>query len=105
MAFNVISTFTWFFMLELLGLLTFPITFVIARNLKDQGYGISKILSILLITYLTWIIVNFGVMPYGIFSISLSITLLLFLSFYFLKLYKSEIIKFFINENYYRGLN
>ena len=81
--FDIISPLTWLVMLELLGILVFPITFVTLKNLKDRGYAVSKIISILLVSYLSWMIVNTGALPYGEFSIYLAIALLLFPSLYF----------------------
>ena len=39
----------------ILGLATFPITFVTLRHLPDKGYFFSKILALMMMGYLTWI--------------------------------------------------
>src|SRR5258708_33002231 len=50
------SIFFWWFVVLILGLATFPITFVILRPLPGQGYCFSKILALMLMGYLTWIL-------------------------------------------------
>ncbi len=36
------SVVTWLLLLELLGLVAFPLAFVVLRGLGDRGYGVSK---------------------------------------------------------------
>ncbi|MCB8928971.1 MAG: hypothetical protein H6652_25480 [Ardenticatenaceae bacterium] len=45
----------WWLAVIALGLLTFPLTFAIFRWLPSRGYIISRILSILLISYFVWL--------------------------------------------------
>jgi YYY domain-containing protein len=88
--------FIWWFILEILGLLTFPLTLNFSKNLHDRGYGISKILAILLLAYFTWILVSITPLTYGIFSILISLGILLSISFYFFtKIKRTELKKFF----------
>ncbi len=49
------SIFIWWFVVLILGLATFPITFVVLRHLPDKGYFFSKILALMMTGYLTWI--------------------------------------------------
>src|SRR6185295_5792246 len=48
------SIFLWWFVVLVLGLTTYPITFITLRYLPDKGYVFSKILSLLLLGYLCW---------------------------------------------------
>ncbi len=50
----VLSVVAWLLLIELLGLVAFPIAFVLMRGLADRGYGVSKILGILLLAWLSW---------------------------------------------------
>lgn len=75
----------WWILIEILGFLTIPLVFKICKNLPDHGYSISKILGILLVSYITWIIVNTGILEYGNFAILLSILIIVVISIYFLK--------------------
>ncbi len=72
----------WWLVLELLGLIIFPLVACVGRNLWDKGYGIAKPISLLLLTYLVWIISSLKLMRFGYASILVSLCLLGALSFY-----------------------
>ncbi|MEK7848978.1 MAG: hypothetical protein AAB270_08650, partial [Chloroflexota bacterium] len=44
----------WWLWAQALGLLTFPIAFVLFRRLYDRGYAFSKILGLLLVACGVW---------------------------------------------------
>src|SRR3990170_2470332 len=50
----------WWLALEIIGLAALAVAAYIGSNLKDSGYSISKPLGLLLLTYISWIISNFG---------------------------------------------
>ncbi len=64
----------WYFILFVLGLSVFPITFVLLKHLPDKGYAFSKILALLLLGYFSWI---FGYISFGVGTILFSFILLL----------------------------
>jgi len=45
----------WYLVLVLLGWLTFPIAFRLFHKLKDRGFGLSKVLGLLLWSYVFWL--------------------------------------------------
>jgi YYY domain-containing protein len=45
----------WWFILFVLGIVVFPISFILLKHLPDKGYAFSKILALLLIGYLSWL--------------------------------------------------
>jgi len=92
---EIIPIFIWWLLIEVIGLLSLPIVFSICKNLSDYGYSISKILGMLLITYIAWILVNIGVSEYGIFTILLSILIIVLISSYLLTKEIKNITKFF----------
>ncbi|GAC1508066.1 MAG: hypothetical protein NVS2B16_04320 [Chloroflexota bacterium] len=47
----------WLFLLELLGLVAFPLTFVLFSRLVDRGFVIAKTVGLLLLGYVAWIAV------------------------------------------------
>ncbi|MFQ5856588.1 MAG: DUF2298 domain-containing protein [Anaerolineae bacterium] len=51
----VTSILVWWAVVQLLGLLALPLTFVVFRNLVDRGYALSKALGILVVAYLIWL--------------------------------------------------
>jgi YYY domain-containing protein len=54
----------WLLFLEVLGLLAFPIAFLVFRNLPDRGFVIGKTFGILLLGYAVWISVSLGAATY-----------------------------------------
>jgi len=50
----------WFLMF-LLGLFGFPIFFTVFRNLADRGYSISKYATLIIISYIGWILGHIGI--------------------------------------------
>ena len=51
---SIVSVLVWMLLLVLLGLVAFPITFVVLSQLPDRGYGVAKTLGILLLAWLAW---------------------------------------------------
>jgi len=95
---EIIPVFIWWLLVEVIGLLSIPIVFRICKNLPDNGYSISKILGMLLVTYIAWIIVNVGVLEYGIFSILLSVSIITLISIYLFTKEIKNIKKFFYEK-------
>lgn len=91
----IVEIFIWWFILEIFGLLSFPMVMSFCRNLEDMGYAISKIFGLLLFSYLTWILSY--VLNYDRFTIFLSILTMIFLSLFFVKSKKKKILTF-LNE-------
>ena len=54
----------WWLAVEILGLLVFPILFLALPGLRDRGWGLSKALGILLLSFLIWLPGSFGLIPY-----------------------------------------
>nr|HID14354.1 hypothetical protein [Anaerolineae bacterium] len=45
----------WWVVVTVLGWLAFPLSFVALPRLRDRGYGLARVLGLLLIAYLTWL--------------------------------------------------
>jgi YYY domain-containing protein len=60
MGLDLPDIFIWWLALEIIGLAALPISAYLGSNLKDFGYSISKTLGLLLLTYISWILSNFG---------------------------------------------
>jgi YYY domain-containing protein len=52
--------FTWWMVVEILGLAALPLTYWLFKNLPDRGYAFAKPLGILLTSYVLWIGGSFG---------------------------------------------
>jgi YYY domain-containing protein len=74
MGLNLWDIVIWWLVLEIIGLVTLPIASQVARNLKDNGYSISKPLGLLLLTYISWIISIFS--GYSYFTVLVSIAII-----------------------------
>nr|MDQ3007490.1 DUF2298 domain-containing protein [Chloroflexota bacterium] len=48
----------WFIVLEVIGLLALPLTWMAFKNLSDRGYIFSKVLGLLMISWGTWMIAS-----------------------------------------------
>ena len=61
---QAISVLLWLLLVEALGLIAFPLAFVVLRSLGDRGYGVAKTLGILLLAWLSWFGPGLKIVPY-----------------------------------------
>ena len=66
----------WWLTLFLLGLLTYPLTFLILRGLADRGYLFAKTLGMLLLAYGCWLLASWHVLTFSHLSTLLVVCLL-----------------------------
>ncbi len=59
-----VVTFWWYAVLSLVGILFLPTTRLLFRRFYDQGYAFSKIIGILCLTYITFILGTFKILPF-----------------------------------------
>jgi YYY domain-containing protein len=57
------SLLVWFALLEIVGVIGFPLAARLFSERADRGYGFAKILTILVVSYVAWLLGSFGV-PY-----------------------------------------
>jgi YYY domain-containing protein len=55
----MIDVLRWLLVLEVLGLAFLPLSAWLLRGLPDRGYGATKIVGLLAVTYVTWLIGSF----------------------------------------------
>jgi len=53
----------WWAVVTGLGWLAFPLLFVALPRLRDQGYGLARVLGLLLVAYLTWLVASLRILP------------------------------------------
>ena len=59
----------WLLSVELLGLAVLPLTYALFRRLPDRGLVLSKVLALLLVSYLLWILGTAHILPNTQYSI------------------------------------
>ncbi len=75
------ETLTFLIVVEIIHFLTLPITWLIFRRERDEGYGIGKILGPVILSFLVWILPILGILPFTRWTIGLILALLGCLSF------------------------
>lgn len=68
--------FIWWIFFFALGLLSFPLSFYLFRNFFDRGWGLSKTIGLLIISYIAFLGAIFNVIPFT--QITLVLYLLIF---------------------------
>ena len=58
-----LAAFAWWIVVTLLGWLAFPLLFVSLPRLRDRGYGLARVLALLVLAYMTWIAASLHVLP------------------------------------------
>jgi YYY domain-containing protein len=53
----------WWIVVTALGWLAFPLLFVALPRLHDRGYGLTRMMGLLLVAYLTWLAASLRVLP------------------------------------------
>lgn len=72
----MIEALAWWLTIELIGVIAFPIAFVALRFLPDRGYSFSKIIGLLLMSYLLWMGASAHIIPNRRWSIALILALI-----------------------------
>ena len=55
----------WWLVLEIMGLLIFPLVAFVLRRFRDRGWAFAKTIALLLISYLVWLPASLQVLPYS----------------------------------------
>ena len=84
----------WWAVIQLLGWLGWPLTFVVFRNLADRGYFLSKSLSLLLLAYLIWLPSSFRLAQNKLGYILVALTLVATLSAWLAYRFRGEMLRF-----------
>ena len=95
----VLAAVVWWMAVIVLGWLVFPLTYMVLRGLPDKGYALARILSLLLISYFTWLVASFGWLPHSQSTLLLAILLMGLVSLAIFWRRRQEIIEF-IRQNW-----
>ena len=72
----------WWVMLLGLGLLFLPLTSTLFSGFFDHGYPFSKIIGLLILSYLIWLFGSLRLLPFTVFSVFLVIGIILLVTLY-----------------------
>ena len=62
----------WLLIVELLGLVSFPLAFVVFPGLGDRGWGFSKLLGLLVMAWLVWFPSSLRLLPFDRWAVALA---------------------------------
>ena len=91
---NRLPVLAWLGALELIALVTLPLTFVVFRPFADRGYLLGKALGILLVGLVVWLLASLQWMAFSRGSIALAIVMMALVSIGILVFRWKEIIDF-----------
>lgn len=77
---DVLAAFRWWVVLLFLGFIAFPLAHSLLKGLPDRGYAFSKMLGILIASYIFWLLGTIGFIQNTIGGILLAVILLIILS-------------------------
>ena len=88
----------WLLVIEVLGLIAFPLAFTLFRRLPDRGFTLSKAMALLLSSYLLWVLGLTHVVPSTRYTIIAILVVLALVSFLVLRRKLPEIASFLRRE-------
>jgi YYY domain-containing protein len=95
---HLLAVVVWWVVIELLGLIAWPLAFAVFPNLHDRGYILAKSLGLLFVAYLTWLAASLRLLTNSLLTILLALFLLLVLSLYLFFRNRAQVIAFFRNH-------
>jgi len=60
---DILAVLSWWLLIQLIGLVAWPLAFRLLRFLPDRGYTAAKPLGLLLISFTLWLLGSLGLMP------------------------------------------
>ena len=94
----MIDALIWFITVEILGLIALPVTFRLFKSLPDKGYAFGKALSILLVSFVLWILSSAHILPNTQWAIILVVFLLAAVSFALFWRQRSEMREYLVQN-------
>jgi len=89
---------SWILIIEILGILLFPITSLLFSNLADKGYSISKPFGILILGFISWICSSLYIVSVNQVSLLIFLLIISIPSIYIFYTNKNKFISFFKNH-------
>ena len=93
---HIYSILYWILIIQVLSLLAFPLIFICCRGLFDRGYGLSKLIGLFCLAYISWVTTSVFKVEFTSQLIFFSLSFFALVSgtlFYF---YRNELFKFIL---------
>lgn len=97
----MIEALTWWSTIMVIGIIAFPIAFLAFRFLPDRGYSLSKMLGLLLVSYLLWIGASVHVIPNARWAIFMVLAILLIASGLLAYRIREDMVTFIKNKRHH----
>src|SRR5688572_22943477 len=88
------SFFIWYFILTILGWLTFPLTYFLFPALTDRGYTLARTAGLLIWGYAFWLFASLGIAQNDTGGILFALAILIALSVWSIFTHRSSLIEF-----------
>ena len=92
--YHVFAVIFWWLVVVAVGLVAWPVAFVVFRYLSDRGYILAKSLGLIIVAYLVWLPASLRLLRNSLLTIILALVLLAFLSFYLFRRNKEAMVAF-----------
>ncbi len=79
---HLLAVVIWWVVIEVLGLIAWPLAFAVFPYLQDRGYVLARSLGLLFVAYLTWLAASLRLLTNSLPTVLLALCLLLLLSLY-----------------------
>lgn len=86
--------FSWYFIISILGWLTFPLAYTLFPALADRGYTLSRAAGLLIWGYIFWLLASLGIAQNDLGGILLALAVIIGLSIWLIISHRSAIIDF-----------
>ena len=94
----MLDVLVWFTAIETLGMLAFPLAFLLFSRLPDRGYTFAKPLALILVSYALWMLGLTQFVPNSAVTILAILVVILAISGWLLHRHKSELLSFMRSE-------
>jgi 4-amino-4-deoxy-L-arabinose transferase-like glycosyltransferase len=84
----------WWLAVVVIGLVAWPVAFVVFRHLSDRGYILAKSLGLIIVAYLVWIAASLRLLRNSLLTILLALVLVAFLAYYLFRRHREAMIAF-----------
>ena len=94
----MVNVLYWLMVIELIGLLAFPLAFSLMPRLSDRGYSVAKPMGLLLLSWPLWFLGSLHLVPNTPYTLWGTLTLFSVVAGWFALRHRGDIAEFFRQE-------